>query len=87
MLLALPGGSPGLVLTCRVGHTLGFLQGWLAAPLTCLLPLLVFLCIRGTPILAGVIGVARLVVGLFLFILFWLLGHICVSALLVTRLG
>ena len=51
---------------CTVGLFVWlFLEGWLAAPLTSLLPWLVFLCVRGTPILAGGIGVARVVVGAF----------------------
>ena len=48
----------------------GFLDlGWLAAPLTHLLFCL-WLCFRGTPILAGGIGVARVVVGAFFAVCF-----------------
>ena len=41
-----------------------FILGWLAAPLTHLLFGFVVQFFRGTPILAGGIGVARVVVGL-----------------------
>ena len=40
-----------------------FILGWLAAPLTHLLLGFVVRFFRGTPILAGAIGVARVVVG------------------------
>ena len=50
-------------MTCTVGQLLSdILLGWLAAPLTHLL-LCLWPVFRGTPILAGGIGVARVVVG------------------------
>ena len=57
------GTLPGCFLTCTVGQFLSaFYLGWLAAPLTHLLFGL-WPCFRETPILAGGIGVARVVVG------------------------
>ena len=61
--------------------------GWLAAPLTLLLLELFVLLFRGTPILAGGIGVARVVVGAVLFLLFAVSSSIESVNLLVTRLG
>ena len=52
---------------------LAFYLGWLAAPLTHLLFGFVVAFFRGTPILAGGIGVARVVVGFVLLfgLCFW----------------
>ena len=58
-------------LTCTDGpFYVAFYLGWLAAPLTHLLLGFVVALSRGTPILAGGIGVARFVVGfVLLFVL------------------
>ena len=61
-----------------------FSLGWLAAPLTHLLLGFVVALFRRTPILAGGIGIARLVVG-FVFCLFWVFGQLCVSDICLLR--
>ena len=88
VLFHLLGGSPGLLfhLYSWIYFWL-FYQGWLAAPLTYLLLCLVVLLVRGTPILAGGIGVARLVVGAVFVVVFVFGQFLCQCALLVTRLG
>ena len=74
--------------TCTDGHLFWlFTQGWLAAPLTLTCPM-VFSCARGTPILAGGIGVARLVAGVvFCFVVVCLFGQVFVSAFACNATG
>ena len=67
--VGLLSGSAGFYLNCTVGQFyLLSILGWLAAPLilTCRFG---FSVARGTPILAGGIGVARFVAGAFLCLL------------------
>ena len=74
-------------LTCTDGQLLWlFSQGWLAAPLT-LTCSFVFSCARGTPILAGGIGVARLVAGAVFCFVAVCMGKFLSVLWLVTRLG
>ena len=78
--------QPDRFLTCTDGQFLWlFTQGWLAAPLTLTCPL-VFSCARGTPILAGGIGVARFVAG-SVFCVVCLLGQDFVSAFACNATG
>ena len=63
-----------------------FFQDSLAAPLTLTCPMLIS-CARGTPILAGRIGVARWVAGAVFLLLFLSFGMFWLVLLLVTRLG
>ena len=73
---------------CTVGHFVWlFFEGWLAAPLTSLLPWLVCLVSEGLQSWLG--GLASLVwwLGLFLFLLVFDGQFLCQCALLVTRLG
>ena len=65
-----------------------FYLGWLAAPLIQFLIDFVVSLLRGTPILAEGIGVARAVVGAVAWCLFFGFSSNCESvSLLVTRLG
>ena len=80
-LLYSPGGSPALLF---VLHSLAFFVdiylGLACRPADIVLPICLWSRFRGTPILAGGIGVARFLwCGFVLFVLF-LLGNIYVSA-------
>ena len=83
------GGSPVGQSFCTAGYSFWTLfQGWLAAPLTLSIALVCWRFFRGTPILAGGIGVARLVFPGFVVFFVLVLGQLlCQCYLLVTRLG
>ena len=71
----------------RWTYILAFYLGWLAAPLTHLLFGFVVAFFRGTQILAGGIGVARVVVGSVFLVGFRFRANLSHRFLLVTRLG
>ena len=67
---SLDGSTGSLLAFTERQFYLAYIQGWLAAPLI-LICSLVFSCARVTPILAGGIGVARVVAGAFFVVVSW----------------